>query len=276
MKFGLTLPYNATRQFPQWAQLAEENGWDGLFLGDAIWLEDPLVALTAAAMVTERIRLGTMIIAAPLRQPWKIASESVALDLLSNGRLILGLGAGAVWMGWHAFPGLVTDTKARAEILDETIDILTLLYRRRPFDYEGKHFRLQLTALDEMYYPPQPVQQPRIPLWVPAQFPRPKSLQRLLKCDGVFPEKLDAQGQPETITPDDVRQIKAFVDQNRSLATPFDIVITGKTGDMDVTQQQDEVKRWAEAGATWWVEDVIGDTAETVVARIRQGPPGSA
>jgi hypothetical protein len=273
MKYGLTLPYNATTHFPQWAQLAEEKGWDGLFLGDAIWLEDPLVALSAAAMVTERVRLGTMIIATPLRQPWKIASESVALDLLSNGRLILGLGAGAVWMGWHAFPGLVTEAKARAEILDETIDILTLLYRRKPFDYEGKHFQLQLTALDEMYYPPPPLQQPRIPLWIPAQFPRPKSLRRLLKCDGVLPEKLDAAGQPQPITPQDVRQIKTFVDENRELETPFDIVITGKTGGIDVQEQNREIGRWSEAGATWWIEDVIGDDAAAVVARIEQGPP---
>ena len=259
MKMGLALPYNITTAVPRLAQEAEEAGWDGLFLGDAIWLEDPLIALTAAAMSTSRIRLGTLVIPTPLRRPWKIASEAVALDLLSNGRLILGLGAGAVWMGWHAFPDEVTETRARAQILDETIDILTLLFARKPFDYAGQHFRLKLTELDEMYYPPKPVQQPRIPLWVPAIFPRPKSLQRILKCDGILPEKLGADGQPEPVTLDDIRQIKAFVDERRTLSAPFDIVITGKTQGMSPAERQDELMRWEEAGATWWIEDMFAE-----------------
>ncbi len=140
MKFGLALPYNITTAVPRLAQEAEAAGWDGLFLGDAIWLEDPLIALTAAAMRTSRIRLGTLVIPTPLRRPWKIASEAVALDHLSDGRLILGLGAGAVWMGWHAFPDTVTETRARAQMLDETIDILTLLFAGKPFDYTGQPF----------------------------------------------------------------------------------------------------------------------------------------
>ncbi|MEZ4592220.1 MAG: LLM class flavin-dependent oxidoreductase [Chloroflexota bacterium] len=168
MKFGLALPYNKVRSVAGWAQQAEAAGWDGCFLGDAIWCEDPMIALAAAAVSTSRIRLGTMITPAPLRQPWKLASESVALDRLTNGRLILGLGAGAVWMGWYAFPDAVTDSKTRATLLDETIDILTLLYQGQPFDYDGQQFHLKLTELDKMYYPPPSVQQPRIPLWVPA------------------------------------------------------------------------------------------------------------
>ncbi len=119
-----------------------------------------MIVLAAAAVNTSRIRLGTMVIPVPLRQPWKIASESVALDRLSNGRVTLGLGAGAVWMGWQAFPDTVTDPRLRAEMLDETIDILDLLYQRQPFDYDGKHYHLKLTQLDVQFYPPPPVQQP--------------------------------------------------------------------------------------------------------------------
>lgn len=273
MKFGLALPYNETRVVARLAQQAEEAGWDGVFLGDAIWCEDPMIALTAAAMTTSQIRLGTMIIPVPLRRPWKIASESLALDRLSNGRLILGLGAGAVWMGWHAFPDEAMDTKVRAEMLDETIDILTLLYQRKPFDYDGKHFHLKLTQMDVMHYPPQPIQQPRIPLWIPGLWPRKKSMQRVLKCDGIFPEKHGPDGKPADLTPADVRQIKAFVSEKRTLTTPFDIVVTGKTGEMSRVQQQDLMGEWAEAGATWWVEGLWGETEEEVVARIQQGPP---
>ncbi len=147
MKYGAALPYGSARAAANLAQLAEQSGWDGVFLGDAIWLEDPMICLAAAAMTTSRIRLGTMVVPVPLRRPWKLASESVALDHLSNGRLTLGLGAGAVWMGWQAFPDEVTDTKIRAEMLDETIDILDLLYQRKPFDYDGRHYHLKLTAI---------------------------------------------------------------------------------------------------------------------------------
>ena len=80
LKFGLVLPYGTARFVAQLSQLAEQAGWDGCFLGDAIWCEDPMIALAAAAMTTQRIRLGTMVILMPLRRPWKLASESVALD----------------------------------------------------------------------------------------------------------------------------------------------------------------------------------------------------
>ena len=129
MKFGLALPYIDAADTARFAQMAEEAGWDGVFVGDAIWCVDPMVALTAAAMKTKHIRLGTMVIPMPLRKPWKVASEAAALDNLSGGRLTLGLGTGAVWMGWQGFPDEPTDTRIRAEMLDESIDILTNLWQ---------------------------------------------------------------------------------------------------------------------------------------------------
>jgi hypothetical protein len=232
-----------------------------------------MVVFAAAAMTTSRIRLGTLIIPVPLRRPWKIASESIAVDHLSDGRLILGLGTGAVWMGWQGFPDEVTDNKARVEMLDETIDILTLLYQRKQFDYDGKHYHLKLSAVDEIYYPPKPVQQPRIPLWAPAIWMRKNSMARILKCDGVIVEKLGADGSPEEVSPADVSQIKAFVDGNRSLTTPFDIVINGNTKGLDGAQQRNKILPLAEAGATWWIEELIGESEEAIIDHIRRGPP---
>ncbi len=273
MKFGLALPYNKVRSVAGWAQQAEAAGWDGCFLGDAIWCEDPMIALAAAAVSTNRIRLGTMITPAPLRHPWKLASESLALDRLSDGRLILGLGAGAVWMGWHAFPDAVTDSKTRAAMLDETIDILTRLYQRQPFDYDGQHFHLKLTELDEMHYPPPPVQQPRIPLWVPGLWPRQKSMARVLKCDGLLVEKVGKDGRSAAPTPDDVREMKAFLDANRSLTTPFDIVMNGSSQDLEPAAQQETLLAWQDAGVTWWIEGLWGVPDEVVNTVIRRGPP---
>jgi hypothetical protein len=273
MKYGAALPYGSARSAANMAQLAEQAGWDGVYLGDAIWCEDPMICLTAIAMVTSRIRLGTMIIPVPLRRPWKLASESIALDHLSNGRLTLGLGAGAVWMGWQAFPDEPTNTKTRAEMLDETIDILDLLYQRKPFDYDGKHYHLRLTLLDEMYYPPKPVQQPRIPMWVPGIWPRMKSMRRILKCDGLLPQKMNSKGEFEQVTPDDLRQMKTYINANPTLTKPFDFVVDGKTGDLDQAQQIDKLQEWVDAGATWWIEGMWEATEEQALARLRQGPP---
>lgn len=273
LKFGVALPYAGARTVARLASLAEQAGWDGCFLGDAIWCEDPMIALAAAAMETQRIRLGPLIIPVPLRRPWKIASESVALDHLSDGRLILGLGAGAVWMGWQSFPDEVTDARARAEMLDETIDILTLLYQRKQFDYEGRHYHLKLTLMDEIHYPPRPVQQPRIPLWVVGIWPRKKSMQRILKCDGVVVEKRNQDGTGAEVSPADLCEIKAYVDANRTPTTSFDIVLGGKSAGLDRAQQRDTLLPRREAGLTWWVEELIGEPDEQVVERIRQGPP---
>jgi alkanesulfonate monooxygenase SsuD/methylene tetrahydromethanopterin reductase-like flavin-dependent oxidoreductase (luciferase family) len=273
MKFGLALPYNQTRLVPEAARLAEDTGWDGCFLGDAIWCEDPLIALAAAAMTTSCIRLGTMLIPVPLRRPWKIASESLALDLLSNGRLILGLGTGATWMGWQGFPGEVTQPRARAEMLDETIDILSLMFQRQPFDYAGKHYQVKLTSLDEQYYPPKPAQRPRIPLWAPVIWPREPSRQRILKCDGLFAEKWSADGKPAAVTPQDIREMHAYVAARRTLTTPFEIVIGSTTAALDPAQPEGGLLPWIEAGVTWWIKELWDGSRETVLETIRQGPP---
>jgi hypothetical protein len=273
MKYGIALPYTTPRTVAKLSQLAEESGWDGCFLGDAIWCEDPMIGLAAAAMTTGKVRLGTMITPAPLRIPWELASETLALDHLSNGRLTLGLGAGAVWMGWQAFPDEVTDNKSRAEMLDETIDILSLLYQRKQFDYDGKHYHLKLTLLDEMHYPPMPVQQPRIPLWCVGLWPSKKSMGRVLKCDGVIAEKRSKDNQPEDVTPGDIREIKAYVDANRTLSTPFDIVLNGNVSELDRSQLQDKLLPLIEAGVTWWIDGLWGASEEQAIERIRRGPP---
>jgi alkanesulfonate monooxygenase SsuD/methylene tetrahydromethanopterin reductase-like flavin-dependent oxidoreductase (luciferase family) len=273
MNYGFTLPYSVARQVADTACAAEKAGWDGLFVGDAIWCSDPMIALAAAAMVTSRIRLGTMILPAPIRSPQKVASESLSLDHLSNGRLTLGLGMGATWMGWQSFPDEVTDTKARAEMLGEMIDLLTLFYQCKQFDYDGKHYHLKLTRMEEIHYPPKPVQQPRIPLWVVGVWPRKTSLARAMKGDGLIPHKLNAEGKFEDVKPADLREMVAYVRDHRALEGPYDYIIEGQTRDFGPAQAEDTLAAWQSAGATWWIESMYGLTYEQILARIEQGPP---
>src|SRR5215813_10339582 len=139
MRFGLTLPnvglYGDARTLSELASLAEDAGWDGVFLWDTLHYQadespvcDPWIALAAVAMRTERIRIGTMVAAPTRRRPWKMARETTTLDHLSHGRLILGVGAGdGSDRGFTNF-GEETDARMRAKLLDESLAILQGLW----------------------------------------------------------------------------------------------------------------------------------------------------
>lgn len=272
MKYGLVIPIGGPRQFADYARQAEQAGWDGVFLGEAVWHNDIWVMLAAAAMQTEHVRLGSMISPLPRMRPWKLASETATLDHLSGGRVILSVGVGVLYYGYQSFLDEVTDIKIRAELLDEGIDILTLLYQGEPFTFQGKHYHIDLTKMDKQYYPPRPVQQPRIPIWVVGVWQRMKSMRRALRCDGLLLNKKDASGKDQVVTPDDLRAAKAFIEANRTLTTPFDYIAEGVTVGMSHTQAIETIQPWADAGATWWIEAPYGKSEDEILAHLRQGP----
>ena len=123
MKFGFVLPKGDARTAAEFAYQAEAAGWDGFFVWEPVWGIDAWVSLAAAAMRTQRIRLGTMLSPLSRMRPWKLASETATLDNLSGGRVILSVGLGAVDTGFEAF-GEVIDRTTRAELLDEGLEIL--------------------------------------------------------------------------------------------------------------------------------------------------------
>src|SRR4051812_41670208 len=118
MKYGFILPVGDARIAAEYAKAAEVADWDAFFVWDGGWSVDPWVSLTAAAMLTERIRLGTMLTPVSRYRPWSLAAQTATLDHLSGGRVILAVGLGATDTGFAEF-GEVTDRKTRAELLDE-------------------------------------------------------------------------------------------------------------------------------------------------------------
>ncbi|HLW03686.1 MAG TPA: LLM class flavin-dependent oxidoreductase [Ktedonobacterales bacterium] len=279
MQYGVTFPAVDARTLADLAQEAEAAGWDGVFVWDLIWGIDPWVSLAAVAMVTSRVRLGTMLTPLSRRRPWKVASEVTTLDHLSGGRVVLPVGLGAAGPEHvnSGFPkvGEEVDRKLRAEMLDESLDILDGLWSGEPFSYTGKHYHLR-----DVTFAPTPLQQPRVPIWVVGAWPRMKSMRRVLRCDGIIPTKMQTDGSfaHTEITPADIPAIKAFVQEQRQLPTPFDIIWEGETPGDDREQAMAIVQPWAEAGVTWWLESVW-QTPETqggvegMRARVRQGPP---
>ncbi len=98
-------------------------------------------------------------------------------------------------------------------------------------------------------------------------------MRRILKCDGLFSQKMNSKGEFEQVTPDDLRQMKAYIDANRTLTTPFDYVAEGKTDRLDPSKDKEKLQEWADAGATWWVEGLWEATQEQAAARLQKGPP---
>ncbi len=140
MKFGLLLPnfgdHSHPRKLAELANVAEDAGWDGFFIFDHILpsvpgtpVVDPWIAMSAIAMVTNRIRLGTMVTPLPRRRPWKLARETASLDALSDGRLVLGLGLGGPPDREFETFGEESDDKIRAAQLDEGLEVLTGLWK---------------------------------------------------------------------------------------------------------------------------------------------------
>jgi alkanesulfonate monooxygenase SsuD/methylene tetrahydromethanopterin reductase-like flavin-dependent oxidoreductase (luciferase family) len=270
VRYGFVIPRGDPRAVAELAGEVEAAGWDGAFYWDGINLGDmetydAWVVMAAMAMRTERVRIGAMLTPPARRRPWKLARETIALDHLSGGRLVLPVGLGALDDGGFSKVGEPTDRRVRAQLLDESLDILTGLWSGEPFSYEGEHY-----TLEEMTFLPRPVQSPRIPIWVVGAWPSEKSMNRALRYDGLL--AYTTRGE---VTPEDIRAMKAYVEENRSRDTPFDIVWEGQTPGDDPGRAASIVRPFAEAGVTWWIESMWTPPNELddLRARIRQGPP---
>src|SRR3954454_15122533 len=119
------------RLLAELAAATEAQGFDGFFLWDHITYSaptsqvlDPWVAMAAIAMTTEKVRIGPMVTPLSRRRPHKLARETATLDLLSNGRVVMGIGLGSARHGELAPFGEVVDAKQRATLLDDGLEAL--------------------------------------------------------------------------------------------------------------------------------------------------------
>lgn len=281
MYYGLTLPntgiYGDARTLANLASLAEEAGWDGFFLWDTLHYAaegknvcDPWIALAAMIMQTRQIKIGTMVAAPTRRRPWKMARETTTLDHLSNGRFILGIGAGDESDRGFADFGEEIDAKKRARLLDESLEILQGLWSGQPFSYSGEYYQIKETT-----FLPPPVQTPRIPVWVGGFWPRKGPMRRAARWDGVSPIALQHDGTMADLTPAEVHLLKTFMNENRTDTSPFDIVIGGSVFKaVHDEQAQATLKAYADAGATWYIESIWPQhDFDSVRTSIQQGPP---
>lgn len=274
MHYGLSIPnfgdYGDVRALAELAYEAEQSGWDGFFVWDHLNLPepqpmvDPWVALTAIALRTSRIRLGPMVTPIPRRRPWKLARETLSIEQVSDGRLILGVGLGYFPQEEFAHFGDEPDAKLRAAMLDEGLAMLAGFWSNRPFTFAGEHFRAE-----HVHMLPAPIQQPRIPVWVAGVWPNKAPFRRAARWDGVFP----IGNSPAPLSPTQIAEIVAYVRQQRADDTPFDVVYGYKLAGEDPIADIAAVTPYRAAGLTWWVESPEECSLAEMRTRIRRGPP---
>lgn len=284
MKYGIHLPnfgsFGDVHVLMDLAKTAEASGWDGFFLWDHLLFceldknphADPWITLAAIAVQTERIHIGAMVTPIARRRPQKLARETVTLQNLSKGRLIVGVGLGDP-VEWEFKPfHEESDAKIRAKKLDEGLDILTQLWSGETVNYEGKYYQIT-----EATFLPKPIQP--IPIWVAGYYPHKAPMRRASRFQGMFPGgHVDGK-----LLPEHIKAIRSFIHEQGNETPNFDIVAGGQTKD---SQDIAEVSDYVEAGLTWWMEDLspfrLGYGWEDLwkewdiaplKARIEAGPP---
>jgi len=150
------------------AQLAEASGFDSCFFGEHHqdkdgFLPSPLIVATAVAAHTRRLNVGTSVILLPLHHPVRVAEDVITLDLVSKGRVILGVGIGYQPADFRAF---AVPMEHRLALFEESVEILRQCWTGEPFSFRGKHY-----TLEDVQIRPRPYQRPGPPLWIGASIP---------------------------------------------------------------------------------------------------------
>ena len=289
--------FTAGDAIAEMAEAAEAAGFDAVFVtdhpfpGDA-WLAhgghhalDPLVALSFAAAATTRLRLQTNLYIAAYRNPFLSAKAVATLDVLSGGRVILGVGAGYLE---PEFAALGVDFEERNELTDEALHAMKAAWSGESVALDGRHF----TATGNTMLP-RPVQSPHPPLWVGGNSRR--AVRRAVEhADGWVPMPNPARSASRRRTPaleslDDLRALIAYAREHGDAVgreAQLDVVFMPLGADMfrsgrpDADRVVESVAELAAAGVTWLAAGVPGETrtefmdnvaryGDEVLARVR-------
>lgn len=242
------------------AGAAEDAGWDAVLLWDHLrWVaalgldvHDPWSLLSAIAVRTQRIRLGTCVTPVSRRRPHVLAKQLITLDHLSHGRAMLGVGLGEPPDSDFADLGDDADPRVRASRLDEGLAVIDGLLRGERVEHDGPHFHIHADLR------PTSVQRPRPPIFVAGVAPHRRPLERALRWDGFFPI-----GPNELLSPDAVAEYLEGVER----PDQWDLFASLTPGYAP--------SQFAAVGVTWLVEGAwpTGNWVEELSARIVAGPP---
>lgn len=170
---------------------AERLGYDGVFHQDNLLGHHPMprraeilapwVTLAALADATTTIRLGTLVTPALRRYAPLLAKDIATLDVISGGRVTVGLGAGDDIVQYRSIGQPFPDRRERLEILRESIEAMKLLWSGEPVDYQGSHIQLSDALMS-----PRPVQRPHPPIWIGGNTSRKLAPQLAADCADAY------------------------------------------------------------------------------------------
>jgi len=257
------------------ARVAETAGWEALLVWDHlgfVWgtpSGDPWTLVTACALATERLLVGTDVSVIARERPLPFATRLTTIDRLSAGRVVLGVGIGGAPDEYRA-AGEPVELRERAALTDEMLEVVLALLAGETVTHLGPS-----VVVGGVTLAPLPVQCP-FPVWVGGS--SRGAMRRAARHSGWIPVTVDDEGRPN-MTPDDLRASLAFIGDERAARgvpsdAPFVVGIHGETPGQGPDGAA-IVRRWAEAGATWWIESIHGwrgSTAE-LFARVAAGPP---
>jgi alkanesulfonate monooxygenase SsuD/methylene tetrahydromethanopterin reductase-like flavin-dependent oxidoreductase (luciferase family) len=275
VRFGLFFPQFEELAEParvaELAVMAEEAGWSGFFLWDHMLARpgmavcDPWIAMAAVAAATRDIRFGAMVTPLARRRPWVMARQAAALDRLSGGRLVIGVGLGDD--GWREFSsfGDAAEPRERGVLLDESLEVLRRLLTGEDVDFDGNRLQVHSTP-----FLPKPAQDP-LPIWVAGRWPNRAPLARAARMQGCFPI---FAGDPDFPDADDVAGVRAELTR---LGTPdgYDLAITGKMRRLESDERAKAMATAESNGVTWLLEGFgPGLSVAEFEAVVAAGPPG--
>ena len=259
MRFALHVPnFGEAAQLVSLGVKAEAAGWDGFFVWDHLLgspafpvpIADPWVVLGALAVRTERIRLGTMVTPLARRRPQNVARETVTVDRLSSGRLVLGVGLGSPADEYSAF-GEEPHQRRLAGCLDEALDVVGGLWSGEPLDHLGPHFTVK-----QAQFLPRPVQQPRIPVWVACGAGHRAPLRRAARWDGVVVAAMKGGEEVAPVSAAQITTVRNEVERLRGHLARFDIAVVnqGMPDRASLTVYREQGVTWVLA--TGWMDDM--------------------
>ncbi|MGF1425053.1 LLM class flavin-dependent oxidoreductase [Kitasatospora sp. LaBMicrA B282] len=291
MQHGLLLPnvgyYADPSRLVEFAVRAEEAGWDGVFLWDHLMMSrelrlpavDAWTVVTGILTRTSRLRSGPLVTPLARRRPWKVARETVTLDHLSEGRLVLGVGLGAdADLDFAAF-GEAGGLRTRASKVDEALQVIASLWRGSEFSHTGEHYRV-----DRATFLPEPRStsgrgEPGVPIWAAATWPasRPGALLRAARQDGIVPMVRGHGGHlrgPDAVELADIlARLATLAPQEASVRTRDVVAIDSVTPGDGAAHERSAAL--AEVGATWRLEafDPWRRSPKELTAWLDHGPP---
>jgi hypothetical protein len=248
VKFGIWIPYSEAKLVTRLARMAEQCGWDGIFIREFLIGMDSWIPIAAAALSTQEILIGGVVSPFSEQNPRQVLREAYKIHRKSNRRLIVCLG------DWYQES---VERHADSRLDRQRAD-------RISYEYVGGKGAAWFAA--------------RLTIWRVGHWPDKQSILAAIKNQGVIPVARQSDSDWRSPTIQEIRAISDYVQQVRGTTQGFEIVVEVGFNGISPQEKISNPSAWAKAGATWWIinggRSVDGAQNTLQMERtIQKGPP---